>query len=385
MGIHMWLNKLRILGSGFSKEEYLMYRLGELDNPDDAMRFLSNRRNHIAFRPAVNRSFQRYILEDKWVTQLYFASLGIPVPKAYGFYHPSFGLTSDGLSLRTPEQLATLLRPSCPLQLIIKPRVGSQGRDIILASFREDRGAIKVSADDRDYTLSAFVEDVLCKGPGDVESTQWIFQEHLSQNSFLSRINPYNVNTIRIVTFIGFDNDIQIHHSALRLGRKGGIVDNWSRGGFSVFIDAASGQLGRGFSKPRYGGDWVGVHPDTGAQFEGQIIPGWERVLDVCRRAAASLSDVRTVGWDVALTDDGPVIIEGNPVWGLPVVQIHTKGYLTDEVRGELEKYGAHFPDRLRPLPVGLMALLVYQWRRSRGPRIVNSWCEHMRRKFYLP
>lgn len=381
----MDLNYFRILGSGFSKEEYVMYRLGDLEDPHRAMRFLSNRHNHHVFRPAVNHSFQKHILEDKWVTQQFFSGLRIPMPEAYGLYHPVFGMTSEGMPLCSPEHLAALLRRRLSQRLIFKPRVGSQGRGLILASFRDEGGDLRAAVGDQDYSLSEFVKELLCN----VElqhcgSTQWIIQECVPQHSFLSRISPYGVNTIRIVTFITSDDIIKIPLSALRLGRKGEFVDNWSRGGFSVAVDRETGRLGKGYSKPRFGGEWAGAHPDTGVEFEGLYVPEWDKILDLCRRAASSLSDLRTVGWDVALTENGPMIIEGNPVWGLPVVQIHTKGYLTDEVREDLAKYGAIFPDKLRPLPLGMLALFIYQWRRSGTRRVLEAWWGRLVKKLFL-
>jgi hypothetical protein len=102
----------------------------------------------------------------------------------------------------------------------------------------------------------------------------------------------------------------------------------------------------------------------------------------VCCRAAAALSGIRSVGWDVVLTPEGPVIVEGNAAWCLPLVQVHTKGYLTDEVRAELARYGAMFPDEPVSLSRALVRLLGYQWQRSRGPRLLGAGRERVRQLF---
>lgn len=383
----MNLDKLRILGSSFTEEEYRLYRFDQLRDADEATRFLSHRQNHEIFRPAVNRGFQQHFLEDKWVVQLFLSSLGIAVPRTYGLYHPQFGVTADGAALRTPAQLEELIAAELPLRLVLKPRGGRKGRNIMLVDvYRDSVAGTQVSVDGVTRPFADFIADLPEDAFGDYDGCYhgWLVQACLRQDAFLDRINPYTVNSFRVVTFIDAEDVVRIHHTVLRLGRKGSAADNWDKGGLSVFVDPETGVLGRGVFKPRYGGAWVSEHPDTGVHFEGQQVPGWSRVLDVCQRAAAMFSGIRAVGWDVALTPEGPVIIEGNATWGLPVVQVHTCGYLSDEIKGELAGFGARFPDRLRPLPLALLALLVYQWRRSRAPRILQAARARLQRLMHI-
>jgi hypothetical protein len=62
---------------------------------------------------------------------------------------------------------------------------------------------------------------------------------------------------------------------------------------------------------------------------------------------------LRSIGWDIALTPDGPVIVEGNPDWDLPMVQVHTEGLLQPDVRQQLASFGITFPDNTLP-PISL-------------------------------
>ncbi len=93
------------------------------------------------------------------------------------------------------------------------------------------------------------------------------------------------------------------------------------------------------------------AHPDSGVRFTGKRLPYWDRILEVCSRAAPITPKVRSVGWDVALTPSGPVIIEGNPDWDLPMVQVHTKGFLQPRIREQLAHFGLQFPERSLPRP----------------------------------
>ena len=56
-------------------------------------------------------------------------------------------------------------------------------------------------------------------------------------------------------------------------------------------------------------------HPITGALITGVKIPFWEEVLDLVTNSALEIKDVRTVGWDVAISKSGPTLIEGNDNW----------------------------------------------------------------------
>jgi hypothetical protein len=71
-------------------------------------------------------------------------------------------------------------------------------------------------------------------------------------------------------------------------------------------------------------------HPDTGAPIAGAVLPGWERVLDVVLRAAASVPFNRMAGWDVLVDREGePVILEANGNSDVNLLQVHG-GLLAD-------------------------------------------------------
>ena len=65
------------------------------------------------------------------------------------------------------------------------------------------------------------------------------------------------------------------------------------------------------------------THPITGVRFEGFEIPFFNEAVDLCKRAAMVVPQVQYVGWDVAITPSGPVIIEGNSFTGYDMPQNH--------------------------------------------------------------
>jgi hypothetical protein len=51
-------------------------------------------------------------------------------------------------------------------------------------------------------------------------------------------------------------------------------------------------------------------------------VPFWDDVLALSLCAHSCFSKVATVGWDVAITTEGPKLIEANPGWCVEVVQM---------------------------------------------------------------
>lgn len=89
------------------------------------------------------------------------------------------------------------------------------------------------------------------------------------------------------------------------------VCDNIHAGGIAAGVELASGRLGRAAALDP-ASDWLTSHPDTGARIAGRLLPDWDAALDLVRRAGAVFDDFAVVGWDVALTKEGPLVVEGN-------------------------------------------------------------------------
>jgi hypothetical protein len=102
-------------------------------------------------------------------------------------------------------------------------------------------------------------------------------------------------------------------------------TDNWryGAGGVTARVDLETGRLDRALTfDPRKGGGRRPRpdHPESQVMIEGEIVPDWEAVKRQMLDIAARLPCSGLVGWDVALTPTGVVIVEGN---GRPGIDIH--------------------------------------------------------------
>ena len=142
----------------------------------------------------------------------------------------------------------------------------------------------------------------------------FVLEEGVYQCKEMASFNPDSINTVRIVT-IRANNKPRIWQTLIRTGRKGSIVDNGASGGLFVLVDPDSGKLISGGANEK--GEYYLEHPDSKIPFIGFQVPMWKEVCDFSLKMMECLPTIRCIGWDLAITDNGPVIIEAN---GQPVL-----------------------------------------------------------------
>lgn len=156
----------------------------------------------------------------------------------------------------------------------------------------------------KDYNELVLLKEKLQKGG-------YVFQRRLEQHAGMNIINPEAINTLRLVT-INKDGMPYVLSSLLRVGtQKTGCVDNWAAGGLAIGIEDDGHLKEFGFYKPTHGTK-TSIHPDTGIVFKDFIIPEYQEARELVCKAHRCFYGIRAIGWDVAITKDGPMLIEGN-------------------------------------------------------------------------
>ena len=159
---------------------------------------------------------------------------------------------------------------------------------------------IKIKEDNKKDIFDNFLE----------ESNSTILEELVIQSSEMSELHPESVNTVRIITFLDEDGSIKIKYPFLRVGVGSSIVDNGGAGGIICLIDENTGiVIADGVDEEC---NFYKIHPDTGIKIKGFQIPEWEEACNLAKKAQKLMKDARLVGWDLAYTSKGWVIIEGN-------------------------------------------------------------------------
>lgn len=131
-------------------------------------------------------------------------------------------------------------------------------------------------------------------------------------------LHPYAVNTCRVITLLK-DGIVHVIAAYLRIG-NGNIVDNFNSGGMVVPINKETGRIE--YPALDKAGNLYEAHPLTGVPIKGFVIPLWDQVLTLVKEAGLIVPQVGLVGWDVCVTKDGPILIEGNDFPGHDIYQL---------------------------------------------------------------
>ncbi|QYJ06177.1 sugar-transfer associated ATP-grasp domain-containing protein [Qipengyuania flava] len=166
-------------------------------------------------------------------------------------------------------------------------------------------GGVGILAFERSDFCGDAVPEALLRG-------DFLLQERLAPHPDLVPLTFDVLATARIVTVLDEDGAPEIVFAGMRFaGRADAIVDNGHQGGFGAPIDLASGTLGKGVVVA--GPAEFNSHPATGAPITGTPVPNWQATKDLTLDAHRSLArDQVIIGWDLGLSDRGPVLIEAN-------------------------------------------------------------------------
>ena len=146
-----------------------------------------------------------------------------------------------------------------------------------------------------------------------------IIQDKVVQHPSISDLHKESINTLRVVTInhlhSSLPNDVVYVGAELRVGCGNSHTDNISAGGIKIGVDDNGLLQKYGFYRKPYGTKTT-IHPDSKIVFENYRIPFFVEALNMCKSFHAKLKEIHIIGWDVAITENGPLFIEGNDSCG---------------------------------------------------------------------
>ncbi len=179
------------------------------------------------------------------------------------------------------------------------------------------------------------VEDVLGRLK---ETGNDLVEECITQHPDLMALSPSGLNTIRIFTQLNSQDEVEILGCRLRISVDS-VVDNFAAGNIAAPVDEESGVIsGEGVYSDITKAN-VEIHPITGVRIPGFRIPFWKETLEMVKKAALFYPQCRSVGWDVAVTSDGPGLIEANHDWCKLVWQLPVDRGLKEVLERHLREY----------------------------------------------
>lgn len=145
-----------------------------------------------------------------------------------------------------------------------------------------------------------------------------IIEDVIVQHEKMSSLYPDSINTLRMVT-LNNGKAVTLVVAICRMG-NGGRVDNFLNGGMMTRIDTESGKFL--YDAVNAKNEVFSHHPATGTALQGFQVPMWDKCVELVKTAATVEPRVGYVGWDLAVTPDGPVLVEGNEFPGHCLYQL---------------------------------------------------------------
>lgn len=149
----------------------------------------------------------------------------------------------------------------------------------------------------------------------------YLFQTRLAPHPAIAEIVGNQIASVRMFVLADDEGPVLLRASWKIPGGKS-VSDNfWRPGNMLGGIDVETGRVIRVLRRTPTGTEPVDEHPKTKASFSDLTFPEWDRMREVVLRGAAALPSCHFQGWDVALTDQGPVLVELEGDGGDPIME----------------------------------------------------------------
>lgn len=153
---------------------------------------------------------------------------------------------------------------------------------------------------------------------GCVTQERAILEEWIQQHPVLAQVYGDAINCLRIIT-VYTKGKVWFVTGGVTWG-NGKKIANASASGIVSRVDFSTGVLSE-FAAD-FNGKTYTNHPITKVKMSYMQLPFWSETMEMLKAAATEVPEIGFVGWDIAITPEGPVIIEGNTTPGYRYYQI---------------------------------------------------------------
>lgn len=262
--------------------------------------------------------------EDKWLCAYILTRAPIEIPETLAVIDKSERAYPGTTKIATAGALREFMTSQDALPLFGKENRGICSFGAFLVEDANDKAMLLKGQGWLDY--DACMEKFLGETP-------YILQPLERNHSFFDRYTS-NLATVRLCILLREDG-VRIPFAVLKLPSNDNVADSfWRPGNLACNLDVQTGKVLTIRSKDALGTTDHATHPETGAPLLGETLPMWDRVLELAKTCAPIFGPVRYQSMDIAIRQDGPVLIEINTGGGFDLPQYASgEGFLTDEVR----------------------------------------------------
>lgn len=298
------LGQLNIAFLHWSNPEiYYLFELFDQQRIKQARYFLLNN-TMTALLGFINDNKSDEHIENKYLYSKKMRAKGFPVVHDVAIVEQGHIRNEEGVETKLPN-----------FDFIIKPSHGIEGRGIQRFERLED-GNFRCS-NGKIYDVNSLHNYV--KDLSKIES--FLVEPRLVNHSDIADLTNTSFGTCRIVSGRHPDGTVDIILAVFKMATGTGVADNFSSGGIASPVNITTGTLGKAVAK-RTLSEHFSHHPDSGAPIENRKLPFWQETIDIVKSAHTHTEgDFITLGWDVGVTQDGPIILETQVTWGFTLAQ----------------------------------------------------------------
>ena len=256
--------------------------------------------------PYINSNY--FLLDNKNIFESILKGNTLPHPKTILKIQNGLIFDSNNRIISSVDDFQKVIYNITSKKLFLKPSdCGSGGKEILIYNKAE-----------KGY-LSQNRERLSFKNLSKKLKNDYILQEGLENQGFLREIHPNSLNSFRVMTFFDPKKGAKVIHAILKAGNNKSETDNAHTGGIYVGLNLSNGKLmDKGFDEDL--NEFI-LHPLTKIDFRNKEIKGFKKMIDLAEKAGNLFPTLTFIGWDIALTKAGPVILEGNSSPGLTLIQ----------------------------------------------------------------
>ncbi len=327
-------SRLYNAGTMLSMKDFVRHSLWDTERhgEDGAARFVGSRSVWPISHTVNDKDWFR-VPEDKYVMDLMCRAEGIPLPKTVGIVDRSARSFAGTPKIDTADKLRDLVLSHPQGSLFAKTLGGLIGRGVMVIEDADDTTIKRTGANP--VTYEAFLEEVLSEEP-------YVLQERLDNHEALA---PYctGLTTIRFPNLVR-GSEIWQPCVAMKLTTAGNIACAfWRPGNICCEIDHATGEIIRIGKSDGLATEYIDDHPEVPGLM-GLKLPHWDKMKELNERTARVFGAIPYQSTDLAITPDGPVLVESNYAGSFDVLQNSTgRGLLTDEVKAFFRENGYDF------------------------------------------
>lgn len=291
---------------GLLAEEYLEYDFAvRKENFRNTFLGLNEQRFYLDF---LNPQKYYILARNKYMAHEMLEQAGVRQAELFCYYQPEGRFCNNARTAHDLAGVCRILQAKNVQSCVIKATEGSHGDDVWVVE--------RIDYEPADCILHLFngntrkLSTVLTDKP-------LLFESLIRQTEQLSALNPSSVNTVRFMTTLYPNGEAKLIATFIKIGRAGSCVDNAGTGGnVDACVDTETGELKYAI---RYDGEHqytdITVHPDTQVSVNGMIIEHWDEVKRDVLKFQQAFPYIKAAGWDIAITDQGPVVVEVNDMW----------------------------------------------------------------------